>query len=130
MFTKDGMRICKAKSKLQIEVSWRNAGDADATVIDGSALLWTVHWSADGSVADFIVNVKKRIASYLTNRDIYLICDRYHWYSIKSTTRDGRETEITRKHHLVRTTKVPAQKVVLSSVEELTEDRLFHLRSM
>ena len=51
MFTKDGMRICKANSKLQIEVSRRNAGDADATVIDGSALLWTVHWSADGSVA-------------------------------------------------------------------------------
>ena len=115
---KDGMRICKAKSKLkrslQIEASRRNAGDADATVIDGSALLWTVHWPADGSVADFIVNVKKWIASYLTNSDIYLIFDRYHEYeySIKSTTRDGRETRITRKHHLLRTTKLPAQKVV------------------
>ena len=144
MFMKDGMRICKAKSKLkrslQIEVSRRNAGDADATVIDGSALLWTVHWPADGSVADFIVNVKKRIASYLTNSDVYLIFDRYHEYSIKSTTRDGRETGITRKHHLLRTTKLPAHKVFLSSVEnkkqlirilceELTEDRLFHLRS-
>ena len=144
MFMKDGMRICKAKSKLkrslQIEVSRRNAGDADATVIDGPALLWTVHWPADGSVADFIVNVKKRIASYLTNSDVYLIFDIYHEYSIKSTTRDGRETGITRKHHLLRTTKLPAQKVVLSSVEnkkqlirilceELTEDRLFHLRS-
>ena len=99
MFMKDGMWICKAKSKLkrslQIEVSWRNAGDADATVIDGSALLWTVHWPADGSVADFIVNVKKRIASYLTDSDVYLIFDRYHEYSIKSTTRDGRETGIT-----------------------------------
>ena len=121
MFMKDGMRICKAKSKikrsLQIEVSRRNAGDADATVIDGSALLWTVHWPADGSVADFFVNVKTRIASYLTNSDVYLIFDRYHEYSIKSTTRDGRETGITRKHHLLRTTKLPAQKVVLSSVE-------------
>ena len=97
------MRICKAKSKfkrsLQIEVSRRNAGDVDATVIDGSALLWTVHWPADGSVADFIVNVNKWIASYLTNSDIYLIFDRYHEYSINSTTRDGRETGITRKHH-------------------------------
>ena len=50
MFMKDGMRICKAKSNLkrslQIEVSRRNAGDADASVIDGSALLWTVHWPA------------------------------------------------------------------------------------
>ena len=76
------MRICKAKSKLkrslQIEVSRRNAGDADATVIDGSALLWTVHWPADGSVADFIVNVNKRIASYMINSDIYLIFDKYH----------------------------------------------------
>ena len=57
------MWICKAKSKLkswlQIEVLRRNAGDADATVIDGSALLWTVHWPADGSVADFNINVKK-----------------------------------------------------------------------
>ena len=100
---KDGLRICKAKSKLkrslQIEVSQRNAGDADATVIDGSALLWTVHWPADGSVADFIVNVKKWIASYLTNSNIYFIFDRYHEYSIKSTTRDGRESKITRKHH-------------------------------
>ena len=144
MFMKDGMRIYKTKSKLkkslQIEVSRRNAGDADATVIDGSALIWTVHWPADCSVADFIVNVKKRIASYLTNSDVYLIFDRYHEYSIKSTTRDGRETGITRKHHLLRTTKLPAQKVVLSSVEnkkqlirilceELTENRLLHLRS-
>ena len=144
VFMKDGMRICKAKSKLkrslQIDVSRRNAGDADATVIDGSALLWTVHWPADGSVADFIVNVKKRIALYLTNSDVYLIFDRYHEYSIKSTTRDGRETGMARKHHLLRTTKLPAQKVDLSSVEnkkqlirilceELTEDRLFHLRS-
>ena len=136
------MRICKAKSKLkrslQIEVSRRNVGDADATVIHGSALLWTVHWPADGSVADFIVNVKKRIASYLTNSDVYLIFDRYHEYSIKSNTRDGRDTGITRKHHLLWTTKLLAQKVVLSSVknkkqlilrEELTEDRLVHLRS-
>ena len=80
------------------------------------------------------------LMSYLTNSDVYLIFDRYHEYSIKSTMRDGRETGITRKHHLLWTTKLPAEKVVLSSVEnkkqlirilceELTEDRLFHLRS-
>ena len=52
MFTKDGMLICKAKSSLkrslQIEVSRRKAGVADVTVIDGSALLWTIHWPEDG----------------------------------------------------------------------------------
>ena len=94
----------------------------------------------DGCVADFIVNVKKRIASYLTSSDVYLIFNRYHEYSIKSTTREGRETGVTRKHHLLQTTKLLAQKVVLSSVEnkkqliqilydKLTQDRLFHLQS-
>ena len=47
MFTKDGMLICKSKSSLkrslQIEVSRRKAGVADVTVIDGSALLWTIY---------------------------------------------------------------------------------------
>ena len=144
MFSEKGMWIGKSthilKRLLQVEVSRRNAGDADITVIDGSALLWTVHWPTDGCVADFVVNVKKRIASYLNSSDVYLIFNRYHEYSIKSTTRDGRETGVTRKHHLLRTTKLPAQKVVLSSVEnkkqliqilydELTQDRLFHLQS-
>ena len=56
---------------LQIEVSLRNAGDANATIIDGSALLWTIHWPADRSVADFGVNVKIRIIKYLTNSNVY-----------------------------------------------------------
>ena len=72
---KDAMRICKAKSKLkrmlQIDVSQRNAGDAHVTIIDGSVLLWTIHWPADGSVADFGVNVKTRITKYLTNSNVY-----------------------------------------------------------
>ncbi|KAJ8334026.1 hypothetical protein SKAU_G00413450 [Synaphobranchus kaupii] len=80
MFTEDGMRICKAKStlkkSLQVEVSRRNAHDADVTVIDGSALLWIIHWQADGTVADFIENVKTRLTSYLSDSDVYLIFDR------------------------------------------------------
>ena len=56
---------------LQIEDSLRNAGDANATIIDGSALLWPIHWPADGSVADFGVNVKTRITKYLTNSNFY-----------------------------------------------------------
>ncbi|KAF3842712.1 hypothetical protein F7725_001561 [Dissostichus mawsoni] len=143
MFTEDGMRICKAKStlkkSLQVEVSRRNAGDEDVTVIDGSALLWTIHWPADGTVADFIDNVKTRLISYLSESDVYLIFDGYYDYSIKSVTRDVWETVVNRKHHLLLSTKLPAQKVVLSSIEnkkqlnlllfkELTEDRLFHLR--
>ena len=53
--------------------------------------------------------------------------------------RDGRETGVSRKHNLLRTTKLPAQKVVLSSVEnkkqliriickEMIQARLYHLQ--
>ena len=69
------------------ESSFHDSGDASTTVIDGSTLLWNVYWPMDGCVADFIVNVKKRIASYLTCNDVYLIFDRYHEYSIVNNTR-------------------------------------------
>lgn len=65
MFTQEGMRICTNKSMLkkllQVEVSGRTACGADVMVIDGSALLWTIHWPADGTVADFIGNVRDRL---------------------------------------------------------------------
>ena len=141
MFTENGMRIAKNKSvlknKLQVEVSDRNIGSPDVTIIDGSALLWAVHWPEQGTVLDFVGNVKKRIAKYLEYSDVYLIFDRYHDFSIKSVTRSGRETGVTRVHQLNRKTKLPSQKVGLTVVknkqqlmsiicEELVEDRLFH----
>ncbi|KAL7395277.1 hypothetical protein ABVT39_013630 [Epinephelus coioides] len=105
MFTEVGMRLCKAKStlkkSLQGEVSKRKAGDTDITVINGSALLWTIHWPADGNVADFINNVKARLTSYLLASDVYLIFDRYYDYCIKSITKDVRETVINKKHHFL-----------------------------
>ena len=144
MFTVDGMRICGAKSilkrSLQVEVSKRTSGDADVTVIDGSALLWTIHWPVDGTVADFIANLKARLHKYLTSSDVYIIFDRYYDYSIKSVARNRRQLGITKKHHLLQSTKLPAQKVVLASTynkkqlirilcEDLIGDRLFHVRS-
>ena len=102
MFTKDGMRTAKAKSvlkhSLQVEVSSSLSGCADVTVIDGSALLWTIHWPANGTVADYVSNVKTRVAKYLKDSDVYLIFDRYHDFSTKSVARDGRETGVSRTH--------------------------------
>ena len=144
MFTANGMRICKAKAnlkrKLQKEVSQCDVGVVSHTVIDGSALLWTIHWPEDGTVGDFVQSVKSRVAVYLAQSDVYLIFDRYQEYSIKSTARDGRETGVSKKHHLLRTTKLPSQKSVLCSAhnkkqliqiifEEITQDRLYHLQS-
>jgi len=44
----NGMKICKTKSvlkrNLQVEMSNRTL-HLDATVIDGSALLWTINWA-------------------------------------------------------------------------------------
>ena len=60
------MRIAKSKSTLkkilQVEVSVRVAGDANVSVLGGSAILWVVHWSADASVKDYIANFKYAIA--------------------------------------------------------------------
>jgi hypothetical protein len=71
MVTEKGMRIAKNKSalknKLQMEVSGRSSGSVDATVIDGS-----VHWPEQGTVSDFVDNVKNRIAKYLEYSDVYL----------------------------------------------------------
>jgi hypothetical protein len=96
MFTANGMRICKAKAnlkrKLQSEVSQHDVGVESHTVIDGSALLWTIHWPEHGTVGDFVENVESRVAVYLAQSDVYLIFDRYQEYSIKSSARDGRET--------------------------------------
>ena len=46
----------------------RNTGVADVTIIDGSALLSTIHWPADGTITDFIANVKTQLTSYLSYR--------------------------------------------------------------
>ena len=64
MFNENGMKICKTKSvlkrNLQVEMSNRKL-HPDATVIDGSALLWTINWPSEGTVNDFVTNVKNRV---------------------------------------------------------------------
>ena len=58
MFDDTGdMRFAKSKFTLkkiiQVEVSDRVAGDANVSVLDGSAILWVVPWPADGSVKNY-----------------------------------------------------------------------------
>jgi hypothetical protein len=62
MFKDDGeMRIATTKSdlkkKLQVAVSSRTVDKVDATVIDGCALLWSVHWPEKGTVKDYVDNI-------------------------------------------------------------------------
>lgn len=66
MFTDAGeMRCLKAKSvlknQLQVEVSLRKASSTDVTIIDGSALLWAIHWPAGGTVKDYVRNFRGHV---------------------------------------------------------------------
>ncbi|KAF3842426.1 hypothetical protein F7725_024377 [Dissostichus mawsoni] len=61
--------------------------------------------------------------------DVYLIFDKYYDYSIKSVTRDVRETVVNRKHHPLLSTKLPAQKVVLSSLKTRNGSTYYYLRN-
>ncbi len=103
------------KKKLQIEVSARHANRQDLFIIDGCALLWSVHWPANGTVEDFIKNVIVSVNCYLEQCSVYLIFDRYPTVSIKNGTRSNRAgKEASRKHLLTLQTPLPAQKVILT----------------
>lgn len=114
------MRIAKSKSTLnkilQVEVSDRVACGANVSVLDGSAILLVVPWPADGSVKDYIANVKYAIiGKRLRVEDVYLIFDRYYDYSTKSVTRGSRATGVSTVHHLKVNSKLPAQIILLAS---------------
>ena len=75
-----GMRIqakAASKAKLQVEVSTRLTRSPDAIIIDGCALLWSVHWPVSGTVEDYSVNFMGIIGYHLIAGDVYLIFDRY-----------------------------------------------------
>ena len=144
MFDETGeMRISKSKStlkkQLQVEVSARTVTHSKVTIIDGSALLWVVHWPIEGTVQDYVRNFRGHIERMLENGDVYLVFDRYYEYSSKSVTRSARNADASRVHMLQATTTLPSQKVALTVTEnkrqimdiictELAQDKEFHQR--
>ena len=120
MFDAPGMmRICKSKSDLKNhllkETSSRCAvSSVAATVLDGSAVLWVVHWPAKGVVADYVENFKKFLEGKLQDSDVYLVFDRYREYRTKSVTQEVRECEASRPYQLTESTPLPSQKAVLT----------------
>ena len=84
-------------------------------VLDGSAVLWVIHWKLNEKVRDYVVRFRKYIEQKLEVGDVYLVFDRYREYNTKSTTRSGRTTEASRVHKLNRDTPLPQQKVVLTN---------------
>jgi hypothetical protein len=116
------IRVATSKSSLKrqlpVQVSLRisTTGIVDF-VIDGSALLWMVPWTADGTVVDFTDNMKQILAKKLILGDIHLVFDRYYEYSTKGETRSARVNGASRVHQLLLHNKLPSQKTVLAVSE-------------
>lgn len=121
------MRITKTKStlkrKLQVEQSTRTLEEPDAVIIDaviidGCAVLWTIHWPTQGTVQDFANSFVSYTLSKVRACDVYLIFDRYYDYSIKSGTRTSHAGEQASRHHRLRPdSPLPPQHVILTVTE-------------
>ena len=112
-------RMCKAKSDLKKRLARETSSkvvetNQAAVVLDGSAILWVVHWPAIGTVVDFVNNFKKYISNKLHESDVYLVFDRYRDYSTKSVTREARASDASRLYQLSENTPLPSQKAVLT----------------
>ena len=112
-------RMCKAKSDLKKRLARETSSrivetNQAAIVLDGSAILWVVHWPAKGTVVDFVNNFKKYISNKLHESDVYLVFDRYRDYSTKSVTRERRASDASRLYQLSENMPLPSQKAVLT----------------
>ncbi|MEL7308361.1 MAG: hypothetical protein AAGK05_11175 [Pseudomonadota bacterium] len=120
MFTDDGeMRSATGKSvlkkHLKVDASSRPTSEG-SMVIDGTAVLWVVHWPTNGTVGNYVMNFKQYLIQKVKKEDVYLVFDRYYDYSTKSVTRSSRSA--SRIHHqLSMTTELPPQKVILTVTE-------------
>lgn len=144
MFQDSGkMRICKSKADLKNRLSRlessrvADATTHGATILDGSAVLWVVHWPAKGVVSDYISNFKSYLQRQLRTCDVYLVFDRYRDYSTKASTRDERECEASRVYQLTENMPLPSQKAILTVAankkqltsmicENVIKDQSFH----
>lgn len=50
----------------------KNMQHLQSTIIDGSTLLYDIHWPSNGTVVDFVNNFKLVIARALHTNDVYL----------------------------------------------------------
>ena len=74
------------KEKLKVEVSTRKH-DADDVILDGSAVLYHLHWPKDARINDFVDVFIEYVKKYFEVSSMYLTFDRYRDYSIKEQTR-------------------------------------------
>ena len=71
-----GIRKSKAqlKTQLQVVLSTRQASqEIQCRVLDGSAVLWVIHWPLNGKVRDYVANFRKYIEQKLEVGDVSCI---------------------------------------------------------
>lgn len=66
-------------------------------------------WPADGTIVDFVQNVKLSLEKNLKIEEVHLVLDRYYGYSTKSVTRSVSTTGSRRVHQLQNLNKLPSQ---------------------
>ena len=104
----------KLKNKLQVEVTSRCMQNTSASVIDGSAIFWTIDWPKNCMVEHLIENMYVYVREILFHQGVYLVFDRYRKFSIKSPTRAQRAKNLAYRHQLTLQTQLPAKETTLS----------------
>ena len=123
MFNEEGvLRTCKQKSKLmstlKVEIPARLAQNGvKAIFLDGCAILWTISWPTNGTVSDYIRNLKGFLLKQSTLAEVYLVFDRYYNDSIKGLTRKNRDIGASRVYQLTADTPLPSRETVLTVTE-------------
>ena len=88
MFTNNGeMQLTTGKSalknKLKVKATERYAPKATSVIIDGSAILWAVHWLVQGTVQYLVGNHPvSYVMGIMKDANVYFIFDKCEEYSI------------------------------------------------
>ena len=75
------------KNKLKVELTARSPPKTTHVLINGSVMLWVVHWTSQGTFQEFVDNFVEYVAKNMKDTNVYFVCDRYVDYIIKCVTR-------------------------------------------
>ena len=69
---------------IQVEMSARLQSPPDSVIVDGCALLWTVHWPSRGTVQNLVDTFYKYIGEKLISSDVYLVFEYYTRFNLST----------------------------------------------
>ena len=106
-------RMLTSKKTLKEEVSLRTCLSENAVVLDGCALLWSVHWPKAGNFNNLVNVFKDYIMKFLHKSNVFLIFDQYHDYSIEDVACQYCVGKARFLHSLSLSTPLPSKEVTL-----------------